>query len=273
MREASVRNLLLVDHCFDHCPCGLQKPKSRHPPIRPSGALGQEFRPPQQQDGEVPRLPDGTVDLNGLWVGGGPITDIAAEGLPKEEKLSLLPSASKLMQYRAQHPSDDPHLWCLPMGVPRSTPYPFRFVQNYTHKAPSHVFILYEANVHSYRQIFMDGRKHPAKLDPSWFGHSVGRWEGDTFVIDTVGFNDKFWFDRKGTPHTEQRHTIERWTRPTFDTLVNTVTIDDPGAYSRPFTVAFKAKLSNSGDEIMEYVCQENNQYGIAGGHENPLKK
>jgi hypothetical protein len=118
----------------------------------------------------------------------------------------------------------------------------------------------------------MDGRKHPAELDPTWFGHSVGRWENkDTLVIDTVGFNDKFWFDRKGTPHSEQLHTIERWTRPTMGTLVNTVTIEDPMYYSRPFTVSFTARLQAPGDEIMEYICQENNQYGQAGGHDNPF--
>ena len=72
------------------------------------------------------------------------------------------------------------------MGVPRSTPYPFRFVQNYTHKAPTHMFILHEGNIHSYRQIFMDGRKHPAEIDPTWFGHSIGWFDNkDTLVIDT----------------------------------------------------------------------------------------
>jgi len=242
------------------------------PPLGALGALGQEVKRPPVQNGPTPRLPDGTVDLNGVWVGGGPVGDIAA-GLPKGEKLPLLPSAVKLMEYRAQHETDDPHLWCMPMGVPRSTPYPFRFVQNYGRSAPSHLFIIHEGNIHSYRQIFMDGRKHPAELDPTWFGHSIGRWEGDTLVIDTVGFNDKFWFDRKGTPHTDQLHTIERWTRTKLDTLVNTITIDDPGAYSKPFTVTFTARLSQPGDEIMEYICQENNQYGVAGGHENPFNK
>jgi hypothetical protein len=87
---------------------------------------------------------------------------------------------------------------------------------------------------YSYRQVFMDGRQHPAELDPTWWGHSIGRWDGDTLVIDTVGFNGKSWFDNKGHPHTERLHTIERWTRP--------------------------------GDELMEYICQENNQYGIAQG-------
>ena len=92
-------------------------------------------------------------------------------------------------------------------------------------------------------------------------------------MIDSVGFNDKFWFDRQGTPHTEQLHTIERWTRINMGTLTNEVTIDDPGAYSRPFTVTFNARLQAAGDEIMEYICQENNQYGVAGGHENPFAK
>ena len=248
-------------------------PQSAGGTLGPVDALGQEVRRPPVQNGPAPRLPDGTVDLNGVWVGGGPITDIA-QGLNPGETLPLLPSAKKLMEYRAQHETDDPHLWCMPMGIPRTTPYPFRFVQTYTHKAPTHMFILHEGNIHSYRQIFMDGRKHPAELDPTWFGHSTGRYEGkDTLVIDTVGFNDKFWFDRKGTPHTEQLHTIERWTRPTMGELINTVTIDDPGAYSRPFTVTFKATLSAPGDEIMEYICQENNQYGVAGGHENPFNK
>jgi hypothetical protein len=117
----------------------------------------------------------------------------------------------------------------------------------------------------------MDGRKHPAELDPTWFGHSIGSFDKDTLVIDSVGFNDKFWFDHNGTPHTEQLHTIERWTRLDLGRLENKVTIDDPGAYSRPWTVTFTARLQAPGDELMEYICQENNQYGIAGGHPNPF--
>jgi hypothetical protein len=87
----------------------------------------------------------------------------------------------------------------------------------------------------------------------------VGHWEGDTLVIDTVGYNDKFWFDFVGHPHTEQLHTVERYTRKDLGTLVNEITIDDPGAYSKPFTVTFNARLMPKG-EIMEYICQENNQ-------------
>ena len=241
--------------------------------LGPVNALGQDVRRPPAPTGPSPRLPDGTIDLgDGIWVGGGPVNSIA-QGLKKGETLPLLPSAKALMGDRATRETDDPHLWCMPMGVPRSTPYPFRFVPNYTHRKPTHMFILHEGNIHSYRQVFMDGRKHPAELDPTWFGHSVGWFDKDTLVIDSVGFNDKFWFDRLGTPHTEQLHTIERWTRVNMGTLVNEVTIDDPGAFSRPFTVTFNARLSPPSDEIMENICQENNQFGVAGGHQNPFAK
>jgi len=237
------------------------------------GALGQRVvNVPPPPTGPAPRLPDGTIDLNGLWAGGGPVGDIA-QGLPKGETLPLLPSSIKLMEYRAQHETDDPHLWCMPMGVPRKTPYPFRFLRDYTDKAATHMFIVEEGNIHSYRQIFMDGRKHPAELDPTWYGHSIGWYEGkDTLVIDTVGYNDKFWFDRRGHPHTEQLHTIERWTRLNLGQMENKVTIDDPGAYTRPFTLTFMATLSPAEDELLEYICQENNQYGVGlpGGLKPP---
>jgi hypothetical protein len=127
-----------------------------------------------------------------------------------------------------------------------------------------------EGTIHTYRQVFMDGRKHPEELDPTWFGHSVGWWEHDTLVIDTVGYNDKSWFDHVGTPHTERLHTIERWTRIDQGHMRNAVTIDDPGAFSQPFTVTFNATLAPPGDELMEDFCQENNQFGIAGGYPAP---
>jgi len=210
--------------------------------------------------GPAPRLPDGTVDLEGAWTGGGPVQDMEAQGHFKAGEIPLLPWAKKLMESRK--PDDDPQAHCMPMGVPRQAGgYPWRFIQY----RKSHIFVLWEGNIHSYRQIFMDGRKHPEDPDLTWFGHSIGKWEGDTLVIDTVGFNDKFWFDRRGHPHTEQLHTIERWTRKDFGHLENQVTIDDPGAYSRPFTTTYVATLE-PGEELMEYICQENNQFGVAGG-------
>jgi hypothetical protein len=229
------------------------------------GALGQEVRRPPAPTGPVPRLPDGGIDLSGLWIGGGSINDMERDGGLKPGEVPLLPAARALRDSRKEE--DDPYYRCLPMGVVRSTPYPWRFVQSPTHKAATHIFQLHEGNIHSYRQIFMDGRRHPAELDPTWYGHSTGRWEGDTLVIDTIGFNDKFWFDRRGHPHTEQLHTVERYTRTDLGHMEVKVTIDDPGAYSKPFTLTFNARLSNPGDELMEYICQENNQFGIAGGH------
>ena len=216
------------------------------------------------REGPIPRLPDGTVNLmDGVWTGGGPIQDMERQGGMQEGELDalLLPWAKTLMESRDV--TMEPHNICLPMGVPRVTPFPYRFVQNYTHKAPTHMFILIEGNIHTYRQIFMDGREHPEFLDPTWLGHSIGHWEKDTLVIDTIGYNDKFWFDRRGHPHTEQLHTVERWTRLDLGQMENVVTIDDPGAYTKPFTVRFMARLSPPGDELLEYICQENNQYGV----------
>ena len=105
----------------------------------------------------------------------------------------------------------------------------------------------------------------PDDLFPSWFGHSVGRWEGDTLVVDTVGYNDKFWFDSRGTPHTEQLHTIGRWTRVNYGTLVNELTIIDPGALSKPVTLKFTATHIRPDLDLLEFICLEDNQYGKAG--------
>jgi len=215
-------------------------------------------------DGPVPRLPDGTVDLSGVWQGGGPSQNIA-QGLPRGETIPILPLAKAKMDARTVF--DNTEALCLPAGVPRvPSNYPWRMVQTPSHKVATHIFVLFEGNIHSFRQIFMDGRKHPADLDPSWYGHSVGRWEGDALVIDSVGFNDRGALDGAGHPQTLQKHVIERWTRKDLGHMVNVVTIDDPGAYSRPFTTTWQATL-RVGDEIMEYICNENNQIGIAGGY------
>jgi hypothetical protein len=201
--------------------------------------------------GPTPRLPDGHPDLSGVWSGGGPIGDLE-QGLAPGETIPLLPAAKAIMDKRQS--KDDPEANCLPTGIPRIAPYPWRIVQD-----PTHIYFLFEGNIHSYRQIFMDGRKHPADPDPTWYGHSIGSWDGDTLVVDTVGFNDKFWFDFRGHPHTEQLHTIERYTRKDLGTLENKVTIIDPGDYSKPFTLTFTARLRPK-EELMEYICQENQQ-------------
>ena len=170
----------------------------------------------------VPRMPDGKPDLTGPWVGGGSNVDIEREGGLKPGELPRLPWARELRDKRKAE--DEPYTACLPMGVPRVNPYPWKFAMTYTAKGLTHIYVLHETgDAGAHRVIYMDGRKHPEGDDlfPSWFGHSIGRWEGDTLVVDTVGYNDKFWFDSRGTPHTEQLHTIERWTRINYGTLVN----------------------------------------------------
>ena len=105
----------------------------------------------------------------------------------------------------------------------------------------------------------MDHKQHPQDLNPTWYGDSIGRWEGETLVIDTVGFNDRFWFDFAGRPHTEQLHTVERVRRPDLSSLEEEVTVEDPAAYTKPFTLAAKMPLL-AGQEILEYICNENNK-------------
>jgi hypothetical protein len=222
----------------------------------PAGSGGAANVPTEAPQGPAPRLPNGKPDLSGVWVGGGPVGNIA-DGLLPGQEIVLLPAAKKLMD--ARQAADDPEARCLPTGVPRVAPYPWRIVQTPAVGDATHLFFLFEGNIHSYRQIFVDGRGHPDDLEQSWYGHSIGHWEGDTLVIETVGFNDRFWFDFAGHPHTTKLRTIERYTRTDFSTLENVVTIDDPGAYAKPFTVKFTAKLK-PGWDLMEYICNENNQ-------------
>jgi len=211
----------------------------------------------------APKLADGTVDLSGVWTDGGG-TEIVRLLKPGELDSLLLPWAKKLKDSRTE--GQDPYNYCMPGGPLRITGgFAWRLVQHPTINA-THIFMLQEGNAHTYRQIFMDGRTHPDDPSPTWYGHSTGRWDGGTLVIDTIGLNDKFWLDGSGTPHTEQLHLVERWTRTNFTTLRREVTIADPGAFTRPFTVTYTARLAEPGSEIMEYICIENNQYGLAQG-------
>src|SRR5690606_9120158 len=111
---------------------------------------------------------------------------------------------------------------------------------------------------HTFRTVYMDGRSHPQDLEPTNYGHSIGWWEGDTLVIDSVGFNEDFWWERRGLPHTEQLHAIERFTRTSDGLISYEITIDDPGAYTAPFTGGFNLRW-NEGVELFEYVCQQAN--------------
>jgi hypothetical protein len=242
----------------------------------PAGQVGYIFLPsPTVPDAQadshpIPRLPDGKVDLTGPWVGGGSNVDIELEGGFKPGELPLLPWAKELRDNRREE--QEPYTACLPMGVPRSNPYPWKFAMSYTSKGLSHIYVLHETgDAGAHRVIYMDGRGHPQDPLPTWWGHSIGQWEGDTLVVDTVGYNDKFWMDSRGTPHTEQMHTVERYTRMSWGALRHVFTLDDPGAFSRPLTMTFRARLlrpdlKTGGGELMEFICLEDNQYGAASG-------
>ncbi len=197
--------------------------------------------------GPTPRKANGQPDLNGVWLRRAGIVNIA-QLLAKGETLPYLPQTLKRMSLLKSQ--DDPQLTCLPVATPRSEPYPFRIVET-----PTHIFILMEA-VHGYRQVFMDGRTHPAgdDLQLSWQGHSIGHWEGNTLVVDTIGFNDLTWFDNYGHVHSDRMHVVERFTRADLGHLNVSMVVDDPGAYSRPFTLTYTAELMPTA-ELMEYIC------------------
>jgi hypothetical protein len=204
----------------------------------------------------APRTSDGKPELAGLWRPSPGLTGDIARNL-KPGEVPFQPWAETLYkQRRANNSKDDPTANCIVGGVPRSdlVGYPFKILQ-----VPGMVVILYEA-VHAYRQIFTDGRAMPKDPNPTWFGYSVGRWEGDTFVVQTAGFNDKGWLDNAGKPATEQLHVTERFIRKDFGNMDIQITVDDPKAYTKPWTVtqplAFQADT-----ELLEYICNENNKY------------
>jgi hypothetical protein len=204
----------------------------------------------------VPRSTDGKPVLAGLWRPSPGLTGDIARNL-KPGDVPFQPWAEALYkERRASDSRDDPTANCIVGGVPRSdlVGYPFKILQ-----VPGMVVILYEA-VHGYRQIFTDGRELPKDPNPNWFGYSVGRWEGDAFVVQTAGFNDNVWLDNAGKPATGQLRVTERFIRKDFGRMDIEITIDDPKAYTRPWTVtqplAFQADT-----ELLEYICNENNKY------------
>ena len=210
--------------------------------------------------GPTPRTPDGKVIFggetpgkNGVWTPGIGITEPAA----KLENVPFLPWAKAVYDNRQKNELE-PHTRCKPSGVARQfmTPYGVEFT-DFPEIGRMYIFDI--GGPHTFREIFMDGRGHPDNPPPSNYGHSIGWWEGDTLVVDTVGFNEDFWLDRRGLPHTEQLHTIERFTRTNKNTIDYKLTIDDPGAYERPFDGGFTLRY-NENQELFEYVCQQNDQ-------------
>ena len=231
-------------------------------------------RPPS---GPTPHLPDGRVNLGpipgekGVWEGNAGATlatnrpgglDNPSMYLPTNLKISevpFLPWARAVYEYRQTSTTkDDPHVKCKPSGGPRMfhTPYGFEFLDMQEEKR---IYIVGVGGPHTWRVIYMDGRSHPKDLDPTFAGHSVGHFEGDSLVVDTVGFNEKFWLTREGIPLTERLHLIERFTRTDHDDLKYEATIDDPGAYSATWTGGWWIRWQPDA-ELYEYVCQDNNR-------------
>jgi len=184
-------------------------------------------------------------------------------GAATEPWVPFQPWAAAVYNYNSLNNSKyDPEGYCLPPGGPRlyATPYPMEIIQQPELKR---IVIIFEGGTHVWREIHMDGRPHAkseAIKGQTWLGDSVGHWEGDTLVVDVVGFNEGTWLDYYGHPHTDQMHIVEKYARPNKGTLHYEATIDDPGAYTKPWTVAWDIPWNATG-ELQEYICQENNQY------------
>ena len=196
--------------------------------------------------GPTPRLPDGKPDLTGVW---WPEVDV------DRGHAELKPWAQEVLKERgANFGKDFPQSFCRPLGIMLSSV--FTSVWRVVH-TPKYLAIMTEGDVPGYRQVWLDGRGHPQDFGPAWTGHSIGKRDGDTLIVDTVGFNDKFWLDTEGTPHTEKLHITERYRRPDLGHLEIEYTIEDPDAFVRPWIVKRVADLAPA-EEVTENICTEN---------------
>jgi len=232
--------------------------------------------------GPTPRMADGKPDLSGVWEymrppGAPPpapppreqtnaVRDIIPLsirtsqfwnlGASFKDGLPFTPWAAELHRQRvAENSKDNPDAHCLPLGLMQLHTHgqPRKMIQS-----PDVIAILYEANS-GIRQIFTDGRTLPKDPQPWWFGYSVGHWEGDTLAVETTGFRDLGWLDVEGSPITESGKMIERFRRPDYGHLEIEVTIDDPKAYTKPWTVTVHQRILADTD-LIEFICQENNR-------------
>ena len=249
------------------------------PAADPSGVLAAGRRQPAASDETTPRLKDGTVNLGrssgekGVW-GLPVIANFASNaagapkgfrgnlrsGAPAEPHIPFQTWAAAVYNYNSVNLSKfDPEGYCLPPGGPRlmATPFPMEIIQL---PDEQRIVMIFEGGTHIWREIYMDGRPHPSRESDgeSYLGHSIGHWESDTLVIDSVGFNEATWLDQWGHPHTNLLHVIERITRPKKNTLHYEAVIDDPGAYTRPWTITWDIPWIMQ-QELREYICQENN--------------
>lgn len=203
----------------------------------------------------VPRK-DGHTDIQGVWEPNGLkyLINIAAD--LKDSEVPFQPWALQEYQRRLDtRGKDDPNNFCLPSIIPEkdAVTSPFKIVE-----IPGEVIILYESRT-IFRQIFTDGRPLPKDPQPTWQGYSVGKWDGDTFVVETIGFNGKGWLDTNGHPTSDALHVTERFKRKDFGRMDIQITIDDPKVYTKPWTVTENPHLLPD-MELLEYICEENNR-------------
>jgi len=237
---------------------------------------------PRTRDGKpnlsapAPRGADGKPGLSGLWVNEPAPKELRDRLIPDatngagEEPLSqyfinifsdfkpgeepILPAAAAALRERAAvFTQVSPLSHCMPEGMPlvEMAPAPYKIIQT-----PGMLVMLYERDT-TYRQVYMDGRKLPEDPSPTWLGYSVGRWEGDTLVVESAGYNDRGWLDARGHAHTESLRLTERFRRVDFGHMELMLTVDDPKTYSRPFTVRLKQHLMADSD-LLESFCAEN---------------
>jgi hypothetical protein len=218
---------------------------------------------PRKPDGSVDmnaparRTADGHPDLSGFWMPLDPVKHLLnlAADLPPNS-VPMQPWAEAAYKERIEtNGKDHPGVRCLPSGIPEKNNIPdgLKVVQT-----PDLTLFLHESRT-IYRQIFTDGRPLPRDAQPTWMGYSIGRWEGDTFVVETIGQNGKTWLDMRGLPATESLHVTERFARPTIGRMNIDVTIDDPKAYTKPWSVQLTWRLVPDTD-LIESICEENNK-------------
>jgi hypothetical protein len=196
--------------------------------------------------GPVSRTSDGKPDLNGLWL----------PRVPNQVRPELQPWAQKIFQERQQNYAKDlPNAQCLPLGPSFSGFFaPYQLVQTAT------LLVIMEENGDPPRRVYLDGRKHPNDVNPSFMGHSIGHWEGDTLVVETVGFNDRGWVTLAGYPQTETLRMTERFRRLDLGHLEVETTFEDAATFKKPWTNKRVSALAPPEMEMLEYVCTENNR-------------